>query len=232
MIKSASKEKAVKGGDNMTEDVNLTAELTAVLEEIVEEKTEEKKAGKEPIFELLNESEFMLAKRHYRLVSDYREGFDAEKLAERYSEVLARYDYIVGDWGYEQLRLKGFFSETNKRVLPEQRIDTLQDYLYEYCNFGCAYFVIERIGGKKEKGQVKKTKRRNHTTTKPATVSTNKPKNQAHISEKVAVVSEQKTKLKFKTRDTSSQKKTEVVKATQSNQTKKSFTIRQRNDGD
>nr|WP_237708593.1 YutD-like domain-containing protein [Enterococcus mundtii] len=26
-----------------------------------------------------------------------------------------------------------------------------KDYLYEYCNFGCAYFVIERIGGKKEK---------------------------------------------------------------------------------
>ena len=46
-------------------------------------------------------------------MSDYREGFNAEKLGERYSDVLARYDYIVGDWGYEQLRLKGFF----KRII-------------------------------------------------------------------------------------------------------------------
>ena len=33
---------------------------------------------------------------------------DPERLGERFSEVLARYDYIVGDWGYEQLRLRGF----------------------------------------------------------------------------------------------------------------------------
>ena len=73
-------------------------------------------------------------------LSDYREGFNAEKLGERYSDVLARYDYIVGDWGYEQLRLKGFFRADNRRAHPDQRIDSLEDYLYEYCNFGCAYF--------------------------------------------------------------------------------------------
>ncbi len=49
-------------------------------------------------------------------MSDYREGFNGEKLGERYSDVLARYDYIVGDWGYEQLRLKGFFKADNRRA--------------------------------------------------------------------------------------------------------------------
>ncbi len=93
----------------------------------------------------------MIGEQHYRLVKDHREGFNPEKLGERYSEVLSRYDYIVGDWGYEQLRLKGFFRVDNRRAHPDQRIDALEDYLYEYCNFGCAYFVIEQIGGKKEK---------------------------------------------------------------------------------
>ena len=94
-------------------------------------------------------------------MSDYREGFNAEKLGERYSDVLARYDYIVGDWGYEQLRLKGFFQADNRRAHPDQRIDSLEDYLYEYCNFGCAYFVIERIGGKRKR-QLSAEKEKNH----------------------------------------------------------------------
>lgn len=82
----------------------------------------------------------------YEVVVNYREGFDAEKLNERYNEVLAKYDYIVADWGFEQLRLKGFYKATNKRANKDQLINTLQDYLYEYCNFGCAHFVLERQG--------------------------------------------------------------------------------------
>lgn len=75
-------------------------------------------------------------------MSDYREGFNAEKLGERYSDVLARYDYIVGDWGYEQLRLKGFFQADNRRAHPDQRIDSfgrlslriLQFWLCVFCH--------------------------------------------------------------------------------------------------
>lgn len=84
-------------------------------------------------------------KREYRLVEDYREAFDIEQINERYSDVLNRYDYIVGDIGFEQLRLKGFFGNHQKKMPLDTRIGALQDYLYEYCNFGCAYFVLERL---------------------------------------------------------------------------------------
>ncbi len=47
-----------------------------------------------------------------------------------------------------------FFDTSNRRAAPDQRIDTLEDYLYEYCNFGCAYFVIERTGERKEKQRI------------------------------------------------------------------------------
>ncbi|HJF19966.1 MAG TPA: YutD family protein [Enterococcus columbae] len=127
------------------------------------------------------ENQYMVGNRQYALVANHRDGFDAQKLGERYSEVLARYDYIVGDWGYDQLRLKGFFDVDNKKALPEQRIDTLEDYLYEYCNFGCAYFVIQRVGSKKEKAQQRKNKKK-HTQ-------------HAYIEEKTEVI---KTKKKFK----------------------------------
>lgn len=140
------------------EDHTVTEEITAVLEEIIEEPKPEKVKGE--IITFIDEKNFLIGEQHYRLVKDHREGFNPEKLGERYSEVLSRYDYIVGDWGYEQLRLKGFFRVDNRRAHPDQRIDALEDYLYEYCNFGCAYFVIEQIGGKKEKILLAEEKRK------------------------------------------------------------------------
>lgn len=83
---------------------------------------------------------------NYEIVIDYREGFQEEAINNRYSEILGKYDYILGDWGYGQLRLKGFFEDINHKASYDTKISTLQDYLYEYCNFGCAYFVIKKIG--------------------------------------------------------------------------------------
>lgn len=96
----------------------------------------------------------------YEVVANYRDGFDAENLNERYNEVLAKYDYIVADWGFEQLRLKGFYKSTNRRANKDQLIDTLQDYLYEYCNFGCAYFVLERQGKPQIRNENRRSNRR------------------------------------------------------------------------
>lgn len=80
----------------------------------------------------------------FEVVENFREGFDEQALLDRYSEVLTKYDYILGDWGFGQLRLKGFFEDKNQKATYETKISTLQDYLYEYCNFGCAYFVLQR----------------------------------------------------------------------------------------
>ncbi len=80
----------------------------------------------------------------YQLTLEHKEGWNPDAFKERYSDVLDRYDYIVGDWGYSQLRLKGFFKENSSKANKDTNIISLQDYLNEYCNFGCAYFVIER----------------------------------------------------------------------------------------
>lgn len=82
----------------------------------------------------------------YQLVKEHKNGWNPEAFRNRYSEVLDRYDYIVGDWGYNQLRLKGFYKEHNaKGNNKEASIAYLQDYLDEYCNFGCAYFIVEKL---------------------------------------------------------------------------------------
>lgn len=82
----------------------------------------------------------------YEIIENVKDGFKEENFIARYSEVLQKYDYIVGDWGYGQLRLKGFFDDRNHKSTYDTKISTFQDYLYEYCNFGCAYFIVKKIG--------------------------------------------------------------------------------------
>ncbi|HIS29220.1 MAG TPA: YutD family protein [Candidatus Avamphibacillus intestinigallinarum] len=81
----------------------------------------------------------------YEIIEDVRNGFDQEVFEERYSEILKKYDYVVGDWGYDQLRLKGFYEDHHSKANFDMKISTLDDYIYEYCNFGCAYFVLRRV---------------------------------------------------------------------------------------
>lgn len=99
------------------------------------------------IYKIERESEdaFKINGHPYRVLIDYKNAFDIDKLADRYSTILSKYDYIVGDWGFDQLRLKGFYSEGNHQTQILQSEDDIQDYLYEYCNFGCAYFIIQNL---------------------------------------------------------------------------------------
>jgi uncharacterized protein YutD len=86
--------------------------------------------------------------KQYEVVQDVKNAFQEQAFHDRYSEILTKYDYIVGDWGYEQLRLKGFFDDENPKSTFDTKISTLEEYLYEYCNFGCAYFVVKKSTAK------------------------------------------------------------------------------------
>ncbi|WP_390882065.1 YutD family protein [Carnobacterium maltaromaticum] len=140
-----------------------TTELTTV--EATELTVEEENL----VVRMIDETNLIVEGRKYELVLNYRDGFNSEKLAERYSDILSKYDFIVADWGFDQLRLKGFYEDKNRKVPQEQRIGSLEDYLYEFCNFGCAYFVLKRTGGRKEK-----TVRPKRTRTKNTQISATK----------------------------------------------------------
>ncbi|RZI14282.1 DUF1027 domain-containing protein [Staphylococcus aureus] len=89
---------------------------------------------------------------YFELIENYRECFNEEKFIARYTDILDKYDYIVGDYGYDQLRLKGFYKDSNKKAEMSKRFSNIQDYIFEYCNFGCPYFVLRHLS----KQEVKK----------------------------------------------------------------------------
>ncbi|SIS43822.1 YutD family protein [Salimicrobium flavidum] len=83
--------------------------------------------------------------KQYEIIENHRDAVDEEAIDQRISDILSKYDFIVGDWGYGQLRLKGFYDDQNQKATFDTKISTLEDYLYEHCNFGCAYFILKRI---------------------------------------------------------------------------------------
>ena len=80
----------------------------------------------------------------YEIIKDYKNGFDEEKFINHYTDFFEDYDYIVGDWAYGKLRLKGFYEKSNKKCNEINNIDNLDEYLDKNCAFGCAYFVAKR----------------------------------------------------------------------------------------
>ena len=82
---------------------------------------------------------------NFELVENYRDAFNEEIFIEKYSELLNKYDYIVGDVGYEKLRLAGFYRNGKRKVEPDKRGNAIEEYLNEYCNFGCAYFILRKV---------------------------------------------------------------------------------------
>ena len=62
----------------------------------------------------------------FDLVDHFKEGFAITAFNQRFSEILTKFDYIVGDWGNELLRLCGFIKMTRqmkvKKKSPFRRI--------------------------------------------------------------------------------------------------------------
>lgn len=121
-------------------------------------------------------------KTQYRIVEDHDSGFNEERIEERYNNVLDKYDYIVGDWGYDQLRFKGFYEDQRKESTLDNRISHLEDYLLEHCNFGCAYFVLEKVKKAPLKNNHRRTNHRFKTRTNKfvKNVNKSKPHNNQH----------------------------------------------------
>ena len=81
----------------------------------------------------------------YKLIKDYRDGFDKDMFLEKYTSFFSNYDYIVGDIAYSKLRLKGFNKKNNKLFNKLNDYNNLDKYLKENCAYNCRYFVLEKI---------------------------------------------------------------------------------------
>ena len=85
-----------------------------------------------------------LLEQEYKLIKDKGECFDIEEVTQLVTDYFKDYDYIVGDYAYSKLRLKGFTKKENKinnSINDYQKIDK---YIEENGAYGCKYFILEK----------------------------------------------------------------------------------------
>ena len=93
----------------------------------------------------MKEKKYTFNNIEYKLIIDYKEAFSKETVESKITEYFDDYDYIVGDWSYGKLRLKGFYDDNNKKANKINKISLLDKYLEENCAYGCKYFVAKKI---------------------------------------------------------------------------------------
>jgi uncharacterized protein YutD len=81
----------------------------------------------------------------FEIIQDYREGLDLKEVESKLTEYFDSYDYIVGDWAYGKLRLKGFYESTNKLVKNINDFKNIDNYIKNSCAYNCKYFILKKI---------------------------------------------------------------------------------------
>ncbi len=82
--------------------------------------------------------------KKYEIINDDNDVIDIELLNEKITDYFDEFDYIVGDYAYNKLRLKGFNDKGNKHYKPINDIANLDKYISDYCAYGCKWFCIKK----------------------------------------------------------------------------------------
>lgn len=81
----------------------------------------------------------------YEIIKDYRDSFNKEEFLNRYTDYFNSYDYIVGDYAYGKLRLKGFYDDKNPKSNNINKYSLIDKYIEENCAYGCKYFIAKKL---------------------------------------------------------------------------------------
>ena len=81
----------------------------------------------------------------YELIKNYKDAFDFNEVISKCTDYFDDYDYIVGDWAYGKLRLKGFCDKDNHLFRKINDISMLDQYIQNECAYDCKYFVLKKL---------------------------------------------------------------------------------------
>lgn len=83
--------------------------------------------------------------KKYEIIENKGERLNKEEVEKYLTDYFDQYDYILGDYSYDKLRLKGFCDSNNKKCTPINNINTKDDYLDNLCAYKADYFLIKKI---------------------------------------------------------------------------------------
>ena len=81
---------------------------------------------------------------NYELIKEYKNGFEDNEVKEKLTDFFIDYDYILGDWAYSKLRLKGFNEKTNEKYSKVNDYERIDEYIKNHCAYECRYFILKK----------------------------------------------------------------------------------------
>lgn len=81
----------------------------------------------------------------YEIIRNDKDCINIDELSEKITDYFDDYDYIVGDFAYDKVRLKGYYDSSNKNVKKINDIKYLDDYIKDYCSYGAMIFVLKKL---------------------------------------------------------------------------------------
>ena len=79
------------------------------------------------------------------IIEDMRKDcIDVEEIQNLFTDYFYDFDYILGDYSYNKLRLKGFYDSKNKKAKSINNIKEYKKYIDSFCSPDCPYFLIKK----------------------------------------------------------------------------------------
>jgi uncharacterized protein YutD len=88
--------------------------------------------------------EKLIRDKKYEVIKDFGETLSTINLEDYVTDYYDNFDYIVGDWAYGKLRLKGFYNHKNKQVKAYNDYNNIDNYINNTCAYGCKHFILEK----------------------------------------------------------------------------------------
>ncbi len=81
----------------------------------------------------------------YDVLKDENKVFDYDIVANLFTDFFLPYDYVLCDYAYGKLRLKGYYDSSNKKATTINDYSNVEDYIKNYCAYKCKYFILKKV---------------------------------------------------------------------------------------
>ena len=87
---------------------------------------------------------YLINNYEYELIENNGDCFNETEVKEKVTDYFDEFDYILGDYAYNKLRLKGFCDKTNSRFSKINDFNIKDEYIKKICAYKCRYFVLKK----------------------------------------------------------------------------------------
>ena len=83
--------------------------------------------------------------KEYEVIKNYRDALNISDLEGIITDYFDSFDYILGDYAYGKVRLKGFNSKENKNYKEINAYDNIDEKKKKNCAYDCRYFILKGV---------------------------------------------------------------------------------------